>query len=385
MKNIIIIGSRGYQAKYGGWETFVTNLIDNYTDKNVKFHVAELTNNKLEDNKVINKNNVDCLQIYAPNKGFTMMFIYAIKALKRMKDYISCYKLKNVTIYVLGCRMGPFYPGLIRPLKKIGVRIYLNPDGLEWTRDKWNCIIKKCFKISEKIMVKHSDKIICDSKAIKEYVDKEYKKYNKDTYFIAYGAYLEEKGRNTSNTKDLFNRLNIKVNNYYLIVGRFVPENNYETMIKEFMKSKTKKDLVIISNIENSPFYEELKAKTHFEKDKRIKFTGSFYDKEGLMYIRENAYAYLHGHSAGGTNPSLLEALAKTKMNILFDVSYNKEVGEDSCLYFTKEENSLMKVINKVDKFNKKELDSYGKLAKNRIEKEYTWNYVVDRYEEIFK
>ena len=89
MKNIIIIGARGYQYNYGGWETFVTNLIDNYQDKNVKFHVPEITNEKAKKKKIIEKNNVSCLQIYSPNLGFVTMFNYAILALKYMKKYIK--------------------------------------------------------------------------------------------------------------------------------------------------------------------------------------------------------------------------------------------------------------------------------------------------------
>ncbi len=384
MKNIIIIGARGYQYNYGGWETFVTNLIDNYQDKNVKFHVPEITNEKAKKKKIIGKNNVSCLQIYSPNLGFVTMFNYAILALKYMKKYIKENNLNNVTIYILGCRVGPFYKTLIRPLKKMGVKIYLNPDGLEWTREKWNGLIRQCFKISEYCMVKQSDKIICDAKAIQNYIDNRYKKFHKETHFIPYGAYLNGKGLQNEIVNKLFKKYKLKVNNYYLIVGRFVPENNYELMIKEFMKSKTKKDLVIISNIEENKFYKELKEKTKFDTDKRIKFVGAVYDKEALIYIRENAYAYLHGHSAGGTNPSLLEALATTKVNILFNAVYNVEVGMMACLYFSKKEKDLKNIIERADQFDEKTRQKYGELAKDRIKKEYTWKLIVEKYKKIW-
>lgn len=168
-----------------------------------------------------------------------------------------------------------------------------------------------------------------------------------------------------------------------MIVGRFVPENNYELMIKEFMKSKTKKDLVIISNIEENKFYKELKEKTKFDTDKRIKFVGAIYDKEALIYIRENAYAYLHGHSAGGTNPSLLEALATTKVNILFNAVYNVEVGMMACLYFSNKEKDLKNIIERADQFDEKTRQKYGELAKDRIKKEYTWKLIVEKYKKI--
>ena len=113
---------------------------------------------------------------------------------------------------------------------------------------------------------------------------------------------------------------------FYVSVGRFVPENNFETMIREFMKSKTDKDFAIITT-KDDKFFTELDSKLHFSKDKRIKFVGTVYDKELLKKIRENAYAYFHGHEVGVTNPSLLEALGATKLNLLLGVGFNREVA----------------------------------------------------------
>lgn len=384
MKNIIIVGSQGYNKKYGGWETFVTNLVDNCIDKNIKFHVTEVTNEKSEDKEVYKEKNTSCIKIYTKRIGFITMFIYTIRALKYLKKYIKDKALKNVTVYVLGCKVGPFYKSLVRPLKKLGAKIYLNPDGLEWKRDKWSWWIKICFKISEYCMVKHSDGVVCDSKAIKNYIDEKYKKFNKDTYFIAYGANLNQDVIKTKLVQEYFEKYNICEKEYYLIVGRFVAENNYELIIKEFMASDTKKDLVIVSNVEENNFYKYLLEKTHFDQDKRIKFIGSIYDKETLIYIRKNAYAYIHGHSVGGTNPSLLEALAITDLNILYNAVYNIEVGEMATLYFSRFDGDLARIIKKADSLTKKEIDNYGKLAKKRIKDEYTWDIVVSKYKDIF-
>ena len=111
----------------------------------------------------------------------------------------------------------------------------------------------------------------------------------------------------------------LKPHEYYLVVGRFVLENNYETMIREFMRSSSKKDLAIITNV-NDKFLDELENRLHFKADKRIKFVGTVYDRELLMKIQENAYGYFHGHEVGGTNPSLLEALGSTDLNLLLHV-----------------------------------------------------------------
>lgn len=383
-KNIIIIGARGYKFNYGGWETFVTNLVKNTKDKTVKYYIPNLTHEKDKDQKVAIVDEVTCPYIYVPKQGFVTMFTFTIKAINYFIKYIKENHLENTVLVILGCKVGPLFPFWIPKLHKLKTKVIINPDGLEWKREKWAWWIKQCFKISERYSIKYSDYCVCDSNSILEYVKEKYPKYNTPATFIAYGAYENQKVNKNSTVKELWQKYNISSKNYYLIVGRFIPENNYETMIKEFMKSKTKKDLVIICNLEKNKFYESLQETTNFESDSRIKFIGSVYDQESLLYFRQHAYAYLHGHSAGGTNPSLLEALANTNVNILYDVSYNKEVGKESCFYFSKKENDLKKIITKVDKLTEKEQKQYGELAKKRIHESYTWDAITQKYLDLF-
>lgn len=382
-KNIIIIGARGYEKEYGGWETFVTNLINNYNDKNTTFYVPELNHNKKNSGTEI-RNGVICPQIYTPRQGFVTMFTFTFKAVLYFKKFIKKEKLENVVMYVVGCKVGPLFTLIHKKLTKMGVKIVINPDGLEWKRDKWAWWIKQCFKISERTMIKASDYVVCDSKNIEKYVQEKYKKYDTPTTFIAYGSYINDVKDIDKKTKVYMEKYGIKLHEYYLIVGRFVPENNYELIIKEFMKTDTKKDLVIVCNVEENKFYKKLLKTTEFNKDKRIKFVGSVYDQDVLRRLRKNASAYIHGHSAGGTNPSLLEALSITDVNILYNACYNEEVGEDSCLYFSNEENSLVNVIDKVEKFKSKDRNYYGEKARKRIEDEYTWDIVVKKYKKFF-
>lgn len=382
-KNIIIIGARGYEKEYGGWETFVTNLINNYNDKNTTFYVPELNHNKKNSGTEI-RNGVICPQIYTPRQGFVTMFTFTFKAVLYFKKFIKKEKLENVVMYVVGCKVGPLFTLIHKKLTKMGVKIVINPDGLEWKRDKWAWWIKQCFKISERTMIKASDYVVCDSKNIEKYVQEKYKKYDTPTTFIAYGSYINDVKDIDKKTKVYMEKHGIKLHEYYLIVGRFVPENNYELIINEFMKTDTKKDLVIVCNVEENKFYKKLLKTTEFNKDKRIKFVGSVYDQDVLRRLRKNASAYIHGHSAGGTNPSLLEALSITDVNILYNACYNEEVGEDSCLYFSNEENSLVNVIDKVEKFKSKDRNYYGEKARKRIEDEYTWDIVVKKYKKFF-
>lgn len=380
MRHVFIIGSKGIPAKYGGFETFVEKLTEQQKSEEIKYHVSCLA----QDNKEFEHNGARCFNINVPNIGPGKAVYYDIAAFKECIKYIKNNKIENPIVYVLACRIGPFVSKYKNELKKLGGTLFVNPDGHEWKRGKWNAAIRRYWKISEKLMVKHADLLVCDSKNIEKYIQETYKEYNPKTTFIAYGADIE-KSKLSDNDEKLTNwykEKGVKAKDYYLVVGRFVPENNYETMIIEFMKSNTNKDFVLITNVEQNKFYEQLKDKTGFDKDKRIKFVGTVYDQALLKKIRENAYGYLHGHEVGGTNPSLLEALATTDLNLLLDVGFNREVGMSGAVYFTKESGNLAKLID--TKFTEKEIKSLSKKAKKRIEDEYTWEKINNSYEMLF-
>lgn len=374
-------------GNYGGYETFLENLTYFQKEKNIKYHVA-YREEDCKDNQTgeFEHNGARCFSIKLPNIGPAKAILYDVKALKESIKYIEKNKIENAIIYILACRIGPFLDYYKKKCEKLGTKIYVNPDGHEWLRAKWNYMIKKYWKYSEKLMVKHSDLLICDSKNIEKYIKETYSKYKPQTTFIAYGADLEKSKLSDNDEKlnNWYKEKKVKPHEYYLVVGRFVPENNYKTMISEFMKSNTKKDLVLISNVEKNKFYEELRKETGFEKDSRIKFVGTVYEKEMIKKIRENAYAYLHGHSVGGTNPSLIEALATTDLNLLYDVGFNKEVGEDCAKYWSLENMNLANLIDNSDRLQSIEIDTLGIKAKARVKKEYTWKKIVDDYEKTF-
>ncbi|MDK0938675.1 glycosyltransferase family 1 protein [Clostridium perfringens] len=383
MKNVFIIGSKGIPAKYGGFETFVEKLTEKQLNKDIKYHVSCLADNKNE----FEHNGARCFNIKVPNIGPAKAVYYDVVALQECINYIEKNNIKDATIYILACRIGPFIGHYKKKIRKLGIKLLVNPDGHEWKRAKWNAAIRQYWKLSEKLMVKHADLLVCDSKNIEKYIKEDYKKYNPNTTFIAYGADTEKSKLRDDDSKLLnwYKEKDLKEKEYYLVVGRFVPENNYETMITEFMKSNTNKDFVLITNVEKNKFYEELKKKTNFDKDKRIKFVGTVYDQELLKKIRENAYGYLHGHEVGGTNPYLLEALATTDLNILLDVGFNREVGMDGAIYFNKEDMNLSKLINEIDTISKEEIKLLGNKAKQRIDQEYSWKKIINNYEILFK
>lgn len=384
MKDVFIVGSKGIPANYGGFETFVDNLVTRQVNPKIKYHVSCMTFDKSV--KQYDYNGAECQEIYVPNIGGAKAILYDLRSLDWALDTIKERNLTDGIVYILACRIGPFLHKYIKKFHNHGFKVWVNPDGHEWKRAKWSAPVRKYWKVSEKLMVKNADFLICDSKSIEEYIHEDYRKYNPQTTFIAYGADITPSTLKQDDKKvvDWFNKHDVKLNEYFLIVGRFVPENNYETMIKEFMKSKVNKDLVIITNVEKNAFYNSLKEETHFENDKRIKFVGTVYDAELLKFIRENALGYLHGHSVGGTNPSLLEALGSTKINLLYNVGFNKEVGEDSSLYWSLEDGSLANKLNEVEEISTEKEENFGKLAKQQIIDNYSWEKIVNDYEEQF-
>lgn len=382
MRHVFIVGSKGIPGAYGGYETFVDKLTEYHQNNaELKYHVACKSDKAGE----FEYHNARCFQVKVPNIGPAQAIYYDVAALSACCKYIEENKIEKPIVYILACRIGPFMAHFVRRIHKLGGVVYVNPDGHEWMRAKWPAPVRKYWKISEGMMTKRADLMICDSKNIEKYIRETYASYNPKTTFIAYGAETRKSKLADDDRKllDWYGEKGLTAKGYYLVVGRFVPENNYETMIREFMKSKTEKDFALITNVSDS-FLEELKQKTGFHHDPRIKFVGTVYDQELLMKIRENAYGYFHGHEVGGTNPSLLEALGSTDLNLLLGVGFNREVGEDAALYWTKEPGNLASLIEKADAMSEDEIAALGDKAKARIATAYSWQYICDLYRDVF-
>lgn len=401
-QHVFLIGAKSLGA-YGGYETFVNKLTEYHQDlSTIQYHVACKANGDgyMDETKVkgVKKvsntefiyHNARCFKIKIPQIGPAQAIYYDIKALDECCRYIERNNISHPIIYIMACRIGPFAKWFYKRIHKLGGQVFLNPDGHEWMRAKWNKLIRKYWKISEQIMVKYSDLVICDSRNIQRYIHDCYDRKgingkSPKTTYIAYGAEIRKSNLQDDSPKliNWYEKNRLSPKEYYLVVGRFVPENNYEIMIKEFMDSKSTKDFVLVTNV-NEKFLSELENKLHFKKDGRIKFVGTVYNQELLMKIRENAYAYLHGHEVGGTNPSLLESLGSTNLNLLLDVGFNREVAEDAAIYWRKETGCLREMIDSADQLSMEKIQEMGHMAKKRIETAYSWHYIVERYEKVF-
>ncbi len=403
IQHVYLVGAKSLAA-YGGYETFVYKLTEHHQNKEkIKYHVACKANGvghmdetkfqgvtRLNDHE-FELHNAHCFKIDIPEKlGSAQAIYYDVVALKTCCDHIKKNHIQHPIVYIMACRIGPFMDHFYKKIHKLGGKVYLNPDGHEWMRAKWSMPIRKYWKISEQMMVKNCDLAICDSKNIEKYIHKCYdgkgiKGRDPKTTFIAYGADLEPSKLADDDAKlvNWYEEKGLTKKGYYLVVGRFVPENSFEVMIREFMKSKSQRDFAIVTNV-NDKFLNELEDKLHFKKDKRIKFVGTVYDQELLKKIRENAYAYFHGHTVGGTNPSLIEALGSTNLNLLVDVGFNKEVAEDCALYWSREDGSLRDLIDKADSMEESAIEELGRKARKRVAEEYTWDKICRMYEDVF-
>lgn len=388
IKTVYIIGSKGIPAKYGGFETFVEKLTEFQNSKNIQYYVACMRENSAKSGiteDFFEHNGAICFNIDVPNIGPARAISYDIAALNKAIEIAKTNRDEAPIFYILACRIGPFISSIKRKIKALGGTLMVNPDGHEWLRAKWSLPVRKYWKYSERLMVKHADLLICDSKNIEKYIHKDYNRYQPKTTYIAYGTDITKSQLTSLDEKvrSWYDKKNVRENEYYLVVGRFVPENNYEAMIRGFMRSYSKKDLVLITNVEQNKFYEKLRQETGFDKDSRIKFVGTVYDQELLKYIREHAFAYLHGHEVGGTNPSLLEALASTKLNLLLDVGFNREVGEDGAMYWKKDE--LAQIIDKAEQLDEIAIEKLDHQSSRRINQSFTWEKIVSEYEKVFK
>lgn len=403
VRHVYIVGAKNL-GQYGGFETFLDKLTEIHaSDHTIQYYITTKANGdgamdetKLSSISDVKKNkdgsvrtfkyhNANIVKLRVPQIGSAQAIAYDVKAFKWCLHYISTHRIKNAIIYVLACRIGPFFGSLVSKAHKLGAKVYVNPDGHEWKRAKWSGPVRKYWKESERLMVKQADLLICDSVNIEKYIQTEYSSYHPKTTYIAYGADVEPStlADNDPRFTSWMNEHGLKKNSYYMCCGRFVPENSFEIMIREFMRSKSTRDFAIITT-KNGALLAELDEKLKFSTDPRIKFVGTVYDAQLLKQIRESAYGNFHGHTVGGTNPSLLEAMGSTELNLLIDVGFNREVGENAAMYWKPDVGDLAELIDKADQMESEERERLGRMAKERIKEAYSWPKIGNEYKRVW-
>lgn len=360
---VAIMGAKGYPYVYGGYDTFIKELGERLVVRGV--HVRVYNHRALFKKRPRFKNGIEC--IYTPaieSKSFTQLthtFISMIHA---------CFSDVDV-ILVVNSGNGPF--GIIP--KIFGKPTVINVDGLEWLRPKWKGLGSKYFFFASKLATKFYDQVINDSEEMRRvYLEL----FNADSIVIAYGA----NPREFVDSKPI-EKWNLESHSYFLIVGRLVPDNNADLLIEGFLKSDSKRKLVIVGDV---PFQDEWADPLKSIKDDRLIFTGYVKNANTLAALYFHCFAYFHGHEYGGTNPAMLKAMGYGCAILALNTPFNQEMLQNGKhgWYFEKTFQSFKLIIEKAEAAPE-EMNKLRLTAREGLIQKYNWEYVTDQYLEVFE
>ncbi len=352
-----ILGTRGIPNYYGGFEQWAEQLSQGLVKRGCEVTVYNSHFHPYKDKKF---NGVKIIRQWDPKGiGLASQFIYDLLCI------LNARKQNFDTIIQLGYTTSSVWTWVL-PKK---VKVIYNMDGMEWKREKYKGVLKTFLKYAEKLAAKKSSILIADSRPIKVYLDN---KYKTNVEFIPYPAEIFK-------NPDIryLDKYKLKRNNYLLLIARFQPDNNFEMIIDGVLDSTLNKPLLIVGD-NNSKYGKYLKKKY---KNKRIVFLGKIYNKVELDNLRHFSALYFHGHSAGGTNPSLLEAMAASCIVCAHDNEFNYSVlGSDA--YYFKNKTDISKVLNNNKSWNR--TDKWIENNNSKLRKEYNLDDLVNKYYKLF-
>ena len=366
---VAVIGTVGVPACYGGFESLVDNLLD-FTPPNIEYTV--FCSGRKYEKRLESYKGAKLVYLEMDANGKDSIF-YDFKS---MKLSVAAKADIMLILGVSGCVFLPYIRRIFNG------KIITNIDGLEWRRDKWKWHAKKLLKFSEKMAVKYSNIVIGDNKGITDYIKSEYSKIVQDkrVELIAYG------GDQVSRVQDnsLLEKYPFCKKPYAVTVCRIEPENNVHVILESFSKMPDE-TLIFVGNWEKSEYGRGLKEK--FSACKNIHLLDPIYEGHTVNWLRSNARVYIHGHSAGGTNPSLVEAMNLSLPVLAFDCVYNRATTEEKCLYWKTSDD----LQNLMKKLRHSELDSESlceKIAREMGEagkRLYSWEQIAKQYNALYQ
>jgi glycosyltransferase involved in cell wall biosynthesis len=357
---IAILGTRGIPNNYGGFE-YATEKIS--VGLVLRGHDVTVYNSHNHSYKQDSWREVHLIHCNDPENKFGTagQFIYDLNCIRDAR------KRNFDVIIMMGYTSNAIW-GKLYPKKSV---IITNMDGLEWKREKYSRLIQIFLKYAEKLAVKRSDFCIADSIAIQNYLQG---KYEINPAYIPYGADLPQQ-----QTVNFLKNYSEKKQEYFILMARMEPENNVETVLDGFHNSNSAKKFIVIGGVQNR-FGKYLINK--FKNDERIQFAGSIFIPEQVNDLLANANIYFHGHSVGGTNPSLLQAMANKVLIAAHNNAFNRAVLQNDGLYFS----DCKEVQNIID--NARLEDKEEKMIENNLKKissEFNWEKIIDQYEKFIK
>ena len=355
---IAIIGSRGYPYVYSGYETLVKELSERLVKSGNE--VTVYCHRKLYNIKPKKVNGVNL--VYTPSlnsKVFSQLF-------NSFFSFIHVCFSKNDVVFVVNSANGPF--GFLTKIFR--KKTCINVDGLEWLRPKWKGLGSLYFKFASKLATIFYDEIITDSIEMSKVYNK---KFCKKSNVIAYGSTMSQ-----INDLDILEKFFLKKNEYYLIVGRLIPDNNSKLIVEGFLKSNSNKLIVIVGDV---PYNDNYANNIKLLSSNKVIFTGYINDQVYLTTLYENCFGYIHGHEFGGTNPTMINALDLNCQILALDTVFNREMLEKKkSVFFNK--NTITEKINEFE-------DIFEELIKKnknyKFPEKYDWEFIVKQYLEVFR
>lgn len=359
MKQIAIIGIQGVPAQYGGFESLMENIIGENCSSDIHYTIFCSSKDYVERRTTYKGASLKYIPLHANGMQSTPYDIWSMLRTIRGYDVV-------VILGVSGCLFLPVFRLLYWK------RVIVNIDGLEHRREKWGRFAKWFLRQSEAMAVRCASVVVADNKAIQDYVRET---YGKDSALIAYGGDHTQCQVPSERQETILKRYHLTRARYGLTVCRIEPENNCHLTLEAFARSG--KRLVFVGNWEHSAYGRELRSR--YAAYPHISMVDPVYDLSVLFALRNNCRYYLHGHSAGGTNPSLVEAMFFGKPILAYDVVYNRETTENRADYFrTAEELSgLLK--------NEEWMAGKGEAMLAIAERRYRWKTIARQYEALYR
>ena len=360
---LAILGTRGIPANYGGFETFAEQLSVRLVEKGHDVTVY------------CRRSNYDYRSLGNTYHGVKVVVLPAIR--NKYLDTVShtfvsiIHSLREKYDAILVCNS--VNSSFIFLPRIFGMRVAINVDGLEWQRAKWNKLGQIVYRISEWLATLFADVIVTDAITIQRYYRK---KFRRDSVFIPYGSTIKPVQSN-----HVLEKYGLKPREYILYVSRFEPENNPLLVVKAFEKTKTAKKLVMVGD---APYNANYIRKVKSTKDPRIVFTGYVFGNE-YAELQSNADFYIQATEVGGTHPALLEGMGYGNCILANDVPEHREVVGNAGFYFKKDVNDLSQKIQFLADMKEDKIGKYRMMARERIQKYYTWDAVVNRYNQLFE
>ena len=354
---IALIGTRGVPARYGGFETCVEEVGTRMAARRHEVTVYCRNNGAqpLGEYRGMRLVHLPALRVKSA-ETLTHTALAAAHLARNSTDVVLLFNVGNAPVLPL--------------LRRLRYPVAVHVDGIEWQRSKWSGIGRRYFQMAERYAVTHANRLIADSRGMQQYY---LQTHQASTIYIAYGAPLIQE-----NAEDLLQPFGLEAGNFHLVVARIEPENNVRLIVQGYCASSARLPLVVVGD---TPYAKAYLQKIRSLADSRVHFLGSIWNQEALDQLYRHCLLYLHGHSVGGTNPSLLRAAGAGAPVAAFDISFNREVMSDDSEYFSTPEG--VRAMIEVAEADPQSCRVRGIRGQERVTKAYDWDRVADAYEAL--